>query len=121
MVQETQTWELKCSSFGVPSVSFASVSFGRKSNTSLYYSRTDTDVYRSFIYETKGYTLEQVDELYAKVPHAWQSAGFEPTVNFVDVQQEYSEGGGRRATLAEMEQSATRRKSSVGHHEEKLA
>ncbi|KIW26233.1 uncharacterized protein PV07_09346 [Cladophialophora immunda] len=39
------------------------------------------------IYETKGLSLEQVDELYEKVPHAWQSAGFVPTVSFAEVQQ----------------------------------
>ncbi|KAK6381526.1 Plasma membrane low glucose sensor [Exophiala oligosperma] len=39
------------------------------------------------IYETKGLSLEQVDELYEKVPHAWQSAGFVPTVSFADIQQ----------------------------------
>lgn len=31
------------------------------------------------IYETKGLALEQVDELYEKVPNAWKSAGFIPT------------------------------------------
>ena len=28
------------------------------------------------VYETKSLTLEQVDELYLKVDHAWQSKGF---------------------------------------------
>ncbi|QRG40965.1 hypothetical protein FDK38_005459 [Candidozyma auris] len=32
-----------------------------------------------FIYETKNLTLEQVDELYERVPHAWKSQGFIPT------------------------------------------
>ncbi|EGV61718.1 hypothetical protein PSN45_000409 [Yamadazyma tenuis] len=31
------------------------------------------------VYETKGLTLEQVDELYEAVPNAWNSAGFVPT------------------------------------------
>jgi len=39
------------------------------------------------IYETKGLSLEQVDELYAKVPRAWQSKDFVPTVNFQDIQE----------------------------------
>ncbi|KAJ5520968.1 hypothetical protein N7463_001421 [Penicillium fimorum] len=36
------------------------------------------------IYETKGLSLEQVDELYAKVPHAWNSVGWVPSVNYTD-------------------------------------
>ncbi|KAF3289356.1 High-affinity glucose transporter rgt2 [Orbilia oligospora] len=73
--------------------------------------------YSSFIYETKGFTLEQVDEIYAKVPHAWNSPGFEPTVKFIEVAEEVQQQpyeGGRRLTLSEIEASAIRRKSSVG-------
>ncbi|KAK9330352.1 general substrate transporter [Lipomyces starkeyi] len=33
-----------------------------------------------FVYETKGLTLEQVDELYEKVPKAWQSRSFVPSL-----------------------------------------
>lgn len=33
------------------------------------------------VYETKGLTLEQVDELYEKVPLAWRSSGFEPSTH----------------------------------------
>ncbi|KAJ5371719.1 hypothetical protein N7517_003725 [Penicillium concentricum] len=36
------------------------------------------------IYETKGLSLEQVDELYAKVPRAWNSVGWVPSVNYTD-------------------------------------
>ncbi|KAF3208276.1 High-affinity glucose transporter rgt2 [Orbilia oligospora] len=71
----------------------------------------------AFIYETKGFTLEQVDEIYAKVPHAWNSPGFEPTVKFIEVAEEVQQQpyeGGRRPTLFEIEASAIRRKSSVG-------
>ncbi|CAM9014175.1 unnamed protein product [Wickerhamomyces anomalus] len=32
-----------------------------------------------FVYETKGLSLEAVDELYESVPNAWKSAGFIPT------------------------------------------
>lgn len=39
-------------------------------------------VYTS-IYETKGLSLEEVDELYAKVPSAWHSPGFKPSSNFI--------------------------------------
>jgi SP family sugar:H+ symporter-like MFS transporter len=41
-----------------------------------------------FIYETKGLTLEEVDELYGIVGKAWQSKKFRPAVKFVDVEKE---------------------------------
>ncbi|KIW69950.1 hypothetical protein PV04_02262 [Phialophora macrospora] len=69
------------------------------------------------IYETKGLSLEQVDELYAKVSSAKNSAGFVPTVNFVEV-KEMGAGEARRSTLADLEQATVRRKSSAGVHEE---
>ena len=69
------------------------------------------------IYETKGLSLEQVDELYAKTPKAWNSKAFRPTVNFVDV-QELGAGEARRSTLADLETNAYRRKSSAGVHQE---
>ncbi|KAI7541955.1 general substrate transporter [Hortaea werneckii] len=65
------------------------------------------------IYETKGLSLEQVDELYAKVGKAWQSKGFVPTVSFQDVQEV---GGARNASLADIETAAVRKKS-VQHEE----
>ncbi|RSL98116.1 hypothetical protein CEP52_010505 [Fusarium oligoseptatum] len=37
-----------------------------------------------FIYETKGLTLEQVDELYNEVGSARKSVGWEPTVTFLE-------------------------------------
>ncbi|CAG8902786.1 unnamed protein product [Penicillium egyptiacum] len=36
------------------------------------------------IYETKGLSLEQVDELYSKVPRAWNSVGWVPSVNYTE-------------------------------------
>jgi SP family sugar:H+ symporter-like MFS transporter len=69
------------------------------------------------IYETKGLSLEQVDELYAKCPQAWKSKQFIPSVRFVDIAEEDTSTA-RRSTLAELEQSAARRKSSVGVHVE---
>ena len=68
------------------------------------------------IYETKGLSLEQVDELYAKVPHAWQSTKFVPTVSFQDVQDVH--GNNRSPSLAEIEQSAIRKRSIT--HEESM-
>ena len=67
----------------------------------------------AFIYETKGLALEQVDELYAKVGHAWQSPGFVPSVSFQDVQDVKD---GRRMSLVEAESMANR-KRSVTHVE----
>jgi len=68
----------------------------------------------SMIYETKGLSLEQVDELYAKVPKAWQSQGFVPTVSFQEVQDV---GPGRGQSLSQIEATA-HRKRSVVHDEE---
>ncbi|KAF2705335.1 high affinity glucose transporter RGT2 [Pleomassaria siparia CBS 279.74] len=65
----------------------------------------------AMIYETKGLALEQVDELYAKVPHAWQSKGFVPTVSFQDVRDVRSDN--RRLSLVEVEQEAIRKRSAV--------
>ena len=39
------------------------------------------------IYETKGLSLEQVDELYGKVTKAWKSGSFVPTVSFQEVKE----------------------------------
>ena len=66
-----------------------------------------------FIYETKGLSLEEVDELYAKVPKAWNSPGFVPSVNFTDIQDVSQGGESRRHTLAELENAAIRRKSNA--------
>lgn len=61
------------------------------------------------IYETKGLSLEQVDEMYSKVPHAWQSIGFVPSVSYQDVQDLGVDG--RRQSLADMEAGAGRKRS----------
>lgn len=63
-----------------------------------------------FIYETKGLSLEQVDELYGKVSKAWQSKGFVPTVSFQEV-QDIKGGASRNQSLAEIENTAMRKKS----------
>ncbi|KAI4720891.1 general substrate transporter [Aureobasidium sp. EXF-10727] len=67
------------------------------------------------IYETKGLSLEQVDELYGKVSKAWQSEGFVPTVSFQEV-QDVTGGASRNQSLADIE-SAAMRKKSITHHE----
>lgn len=62
------------------------------------------------IYETKGLSLEQVDELYGKVSKAWKSSGFVPTVSFQEVQDV---GVARGQSLSEVEATAMRKKSVV--------
>lgn len=52
------------------------------------------------IYETKGLSLEQVDELYGKVDKAWKSKGFVPTISFQDVRD--VGGDQRNASLTDV-------------------
>ncbi|KKA16360.1 MFS monosaccharide transporter [Rasamsonia emersonii CBS 393.64] len=63
------------------------------------------------IYETKGLTLEQVDELYAKVPVAWQSPGFVPSVNFCDV-RDVADGSKGGMSLADLEAGAQEKRTA---------
>lgn len=69
------------------------------------------------IFETKGLSLEQVDELFAKVNHAWESRGFVPTVNFRD-SDTAEVAGARQHSLADLENAANKRKGSVVTHTE---
>jgi len=64
------------------------------------------------IYETKGLTLEQVDELYGVVGKAWKSKEFRPQVSFRDVDQTAQ----RKLSLTEIGEAQTR-KRSVQHDE----
>ncbi|KAJ5157719.1 Major facilitator-type transporter ecdD [Penicillium canariense] len=64
------------------------------------------------IYETKGLSLEQVDELYAKVPRAWNSVGFEPSVHYTDVRDVAGAKAG--GNLAQFETEANEKRS--GEH-----
>ncbi|KAL8983095.1 MAG: hypothetical protein Q9177_005077 [Variospora cf. flavescens] len=64
------------------------------------------------IYETKGLSLEQVDELYGKCSKAWKSRGFRPTLSFSEVQEARgSVGGARHASLADIEADVGRKRS----------
>ncbi|KAF2811283.1 glucose transporter-like protein [Mytilinidion resinicola] len=60
------------------------------------------------IYETKGLTLEQVDELYGLVGKAWKSKKFRPSVRFGDVDENM-----RRMSLKEIMVERERRASHV--------
>lgn len=64
----------------------------------------------AMIYETKGLSLEQVDELYGKVSQAWKSPGFVPTVSFQDVQDVHADT--RRMSLTDVENEAARKRSA---------
>jgi MFS transporter, SP family, sugar:H+ symporter len=64
------------------------------------------------IYETKGLSLEQVDELYGKVDKAWQSKSFVPSVSFTEVQD--LGVNTRTQSLADLEAGVVRKKS-VAH------
>ena len=61
------------------------------------------------IYETKGLSLEQVDEMYGKVDKAWKSPGFQPTISFQDVKEVGGTGEhARKSSLVDLENLAVR-------------
>jgi len=64
------------------------------------------------IYETKGLSLEQVDELYGIVGKAWKSKHFRPALHFADVDAEHQ----RHMSLADIAANQER-KRSVQHEE----
>lgn len=59
------------------------------------------------IYETKGLTLEEVDELYARITQARKSQNFVPEISFQDIKTGHD--GQRGESLAE----AVERKGSI--------
>lgn len=63
------------------------------------------------IYETKGLTLEQVDELYGIVSKAWKSKSFRPQVSFRDVED--AGKSGRSMSMVEMAEETQRRQSAA--------
>ncbi|KAK3074176.1 Plasma membrane low glucose sensor [Teratosphaeriaceae sp. CCFEE 6253] len=63
------------------------------------------------IYETKGLSLEQVDELYGIVSKAWKSKDFRPQISFQEVEE--SGAGKRKESLTDY----SARKASAGHRE----
>ncbi|KAF2798373.1 high affinity glucose transporter RGT2 [Melanomma pulvis-pyrius CBS 109.77] len=64
------------------------------------------------IYETKGLSLEQVDELYGVVTQAWKSKSFRPQVQFADVDVNQH----RNMSMADIAANQER-KRSVQHDE----
>ncbi|KEQ78478.1 general substrate transporter [Aureobasidium pullulans EXF-150] len=65
----------------------------------------------ALIYETKGLSLEQVDELYSKVDKAWKSTDFVPTVSFQNVA--HAGVNTREKSLADIEAVVEERHQSV--------
>jgi MFS family permease len=61
------------------------------------------------IYETKGLSLEQVDELYGIVSKAWKSKSFRPTLHFSEVDQ-----NARHMSLSEIAANQERKRSVGG-------
>jgi sugar porter (SP) family MFS transporter len=61
------------------------------------------------IYETKGLTLEQVDELYGIVGKAWKSKAFRPQVHFAEIEK--TDDSGRRMSLADVAANQERKRS----------
>ncbi|KAF2738660.1 general substrate transporter [Polyplosphaeria fusca] len=61
------------------------------------------------IYETKGLSLEQVDELYGIVGKAWKSKDFRPALHFADMDNEHQ----RSMSLAEVAANQERKRSVV--------
>ncbi|KAH7122635.1 high affinity glucose transporter RGT2 [Dendryphion nanum] len=59
------------------------------------------------IYETKGLSLEQVDELYGVVSKAWKSKQFRPALHFAEVDAEAS----RHMSLSEITANQERKRS----------
>jgi hypothetical protein len=46
------------------------------------------------VYETSKISLEQIDEMYERIPHAWHSKGFEPSWSFQQMRDlGYSDSG----------------------------
>lgn len=70
------------------------------------------------IYETKGLSLEQVDELYSKVEQAWKSPGFVPSVHYTDVRDVTDES--KRGSLAQFEAEADEKREERSEHVESV-
>jgi SP family sugar:H+ symporter-like MFS transporter len=66
------------------------------------------------IYETKGLSLEQVDELYGVVNQAWKSKGFVPQVTYGDLDPDKQRG----MSLTEI--GATQTSKRQAQHDETL-
>ena len=63
------------------------------------------------VYETKGLSLEQVDELYGVVSQAWMSKKFRPALSFAELEQ--MREGDRHMSIVEMVAVQERKRSII--------
>jgi hypothetical protein len=62
-----------------------------------------------YIYETKGLTLEEIDELYSEVSSARKSTSWQPTMTFKQ----------KESVAARGDNVEKKRSDESGHHEER--
>lgn len=62
----------------------------------------------AMVYETSKLSLEQIDELYERVDHAWNSAKFQPSWSFQDIREETTSGLASGVSLADREEARRR-------------
>jgi sugar porter (SP) family MFS transporter len=60
------------------------------------------------VYETSKISLEQIDELYERVDHAWQSTSFQPSWSFQDIQENEAGQQASGVSLADREEARRR-------------
>jgi sugar porter (SP) family MFS transporter len=75
----------------------------------------------TMVFETSKISLEQIDELYERVEHAWNSEKFEPSWSFQDIREETTNGMASGVSLADREAARRRAEaesptSGHGHH-----
>jgi hypothetical protein len=63
------------------------------------------------VYETSKISLEQIDELYERIDHAWLSTKFQPSWSFQDIRDETTAGTSSGVDLAGRE--AARRRAAA--------
>lgn len=60
------------------------------------------------VYETSTISLEQIDEMYERVDHAWRSASFEPSWSFQEIHAENTTGVASGVSLTDREEARRR-------------
>jgi sugar porter (SP) family MFS transporter len=65
------------------------------------------------VYETSKISLEQIDEMYERVEHAWHSARFEPSWSFQDIQENDGVTQASGVSMGERQGEAARRRNGA--------
>jgi len=65
------------------------------------------------VYETSKISLEQIDELYERVDHAWNSNNFQPSWSFQEMRDEGASASGIQLQLQLAEQEEPRRRTGT--------